>query len=376
MEKIKELMFISKRYLRYFDWLSFFLMIAMLSVGLLFVFSSTYKPIRPYSLFFKKQLFGVGSGLLWYLFFSFKELRNFARFSYYLFYLVLALLAYTIVGGWIGMGAQRWISLYVIRFQPSELVKFFLPIFIANYFVDKHSLKPMQAIPFKFFIYPLAILGLNFLLILKQPDLGTALIVAFSGSILFWFIGIGRRFFIISGVVMLLGAPVLWTMLKPYQQRRVKVLFGYGDAKKERYQIEQSKIAIGSGGIWGKGFLQGTQNKLEFLPEDHTDFIFSVICEEWGFVGAMAVILLFLLLFFRLTIVLLQTQFLYDQIIGLGLMIHILLSVCVNIGMVIGILPIVGIPLPLYSYGVSNLWITMVSLGWLNNIAMRRFYGG
>ena len=316
------------------------------------------------------------SGYLWYLFFSFKELRNFARVSYYLFYVVLGLLVYTIVGGWIGMGAQRWISLYVIRFQPSELVKFFLPIFIADFFVDKNSIKPSQKVPFGLFMYPLLILGVNFLLILKQPDLGTALIVAFSGITLLWFIGIGKRFFILSGLMMLLGAPVLWTMLKPYQQQRIKVLFGYGDAKKERYQIEQSKIAIGSGGFLGKGFLQGTQNKLEFLPEDHTDFIFSVVCEEWGFAGAMAVLFLFSLLFLRIIIILLQTQLLYDQIIGLGLIIHILLSACVNIGMVIGILPIVGIPLPLYSYGVSNLWITMISLGWLNNIAMRRFYGG
>ncbi len=171
-----------------------------------------------------------------------------------------------------------------------------------------------------------------------------------------------------------MGAPILWKILKPYQQRRILVLMGYGDVRKERYQIEQSKIAIGSGGIIGKGFLKGTQNKLEFVPEDHTDFIFSVICEEWGFVGALCMLLLFGLLFLRIIYLTMQLPGLFEQIIVLGLLVHILFSVCINVGMVAGMLPIVGIPLPLVSYGLSNLWVTMASLGWINNIFIRRFY--
>ena len=369
-------MFISKRYVRYFDWIGFTLVLMLLGLGLLFVFSSTYKPDRWFSIFFKKQVFGAVTGLVVYLGFSFLQLRNFSRLSYYIFYSTVFLLIYTILGGWIGMGAKRWISVYFFRFQPSELVKFFLPAFFANYFLDNYAAVATKKLDFKSYLYPLFILFIVFVLIRKQPDLGTALIVGFSGVLLLWFIGIGKRFFIATGLVVLLGAPMLWTMLKPYQQRRVKVLFGYGDAKKERYQIEQSKIAIGSGGVWGKGFLLGTQNKLEFLPEDHTDFIFSVICEEWGFMGALLVLMLFVLLFLRLSIIIIQTPLFFDQIIGLGLLGHILISVCVNIGMVIGILPIVGIPLPLLSYGISNLWITMASLGWLNNIAIKRFSVG
>jgi len=369
-------MFIDKRSFRYFDWVSFCLMTAMLAIGLLFVFSSTYKPERPFSIFFKKQLLGVLSGYLWYFLFSFKDLRNFARASYYVFYGILVLLLYTIVGGWIGMGAQRWISLGIFRFQPSELVKFFLPLFIANYFIENQALGFSELIEFKNFVYPLGVVLLSFFLILKQPDLGTALIVLISGMMLFWFIGINKKFFIFSGMLMIIAAPLLWKMLKPYQQQRISVLFGYGSMRKERYQIEQSKIAIGSGGLRGKGFLKGTQNKLEFLPEDHTDFIFSVICEEWGFVGAFLVIFLFFCLFLRLILVLCDVVSLYQQIIGFGLFAHILLSVCVNIGMVIGLLPIVGIPLPFLSYGLSNLWITMISLGWLNNIAIKRFHVG
>jgi len=151
-------------------------------------------------------------------------------------------------------------------------------------------------------------------------------------------------------------------------------LLGQGSEQKERYQIEQSKIAIGSGGLTGKGLLKGTQNKLAFLPEDHTDFIFSVICEEWGFLGALTILILFCLLFIRILYITIKLPSASLQIISIGLVIHIMLSVCINIGMVTGILPIVGISLPLFSYGLSNLWVTLASLGWLNNIAIRRFY--
>jgi rod shape determining protein RodA len=286
------------------------------------------------------------------------------------------LLAYTIIGGWIGMGAKRWISLYFIRFQPSEFAKFLFPLFVAYYFSELEipRLPIPNAVSFKEFLFPLCVLGISFLLILKQPDLGTALIVLFSGFLLFWFIGINPKFFLVIGIIGALGAPFFWKVLRPYQQKRILVLMGYGDARKERYQVEQSKIAIGSGGILGKGLLQGTQNKLEFLPADHTDFIFSVICEEFGFVGALMVILLFGLLIVRMLMMLLQIPLLFEQIVGIGLLAHIVLSVVINLGMVTGMLPTVGISLPLFSYGLSNLWVTLASLGCLNNISIRRYY--
>ena len=351
-------------------------MLALLGLGLLFVFSATYKPDVPYSLFFKKQLVGVGAGMLIYFFFCGKDFRKLARWGFVGYFVTLLLLMYSIVGGWIAMGAKRWISLYFFKFQPSELAKLCLPVFLASYFSELELPKfyANPPIPFRDFFFPLGMLFFTFLLILKQPDLGTALVVLCSGFIILWFIGIPRTFFLALAFVGVIGTPVLWKCLKPYQQNRILVLFGYGDARKERYQIEQSKIAIGSGGIMGKGLLQGTQNKLEFLPEDHTDFIFSVICEEWGFLGALSIILLYLLLLTRLVIVIAQVRNFFEQIVAVGLLTHILLSVSINIGMVTGMLPIVGIPLPLFSYGLTNLWITLASLGWLNNIAIRRFY--
>ncbi len=369
-------MFIEHRYFRYFDWISFVLTLILLGLGLLFVFSATYSAEVPFSDHFKKQIFGTITGLIIYFFFCIKDLKLLIRFGYVAYLSTLILLLYTLTSGWIGMGARRWVSLYFFRFTPSEIAKLFLPTFISfSLFGNNlHAGNAFIKMHFKKYLFSLIILSLSFILIVKQPDLGTALIVFCTGIILLWFTGLSKKFFIIAGLVSLTCTPLLWKSLKPYQQQRVLVLLGYGEVRKERYQIEQSKIAIGSGGLIGKGFLKGTQNKLAFLPEDHTDFIFSVICEELGFLGALLIIILFTLLFIRILFITMQIQNILIQVISIGLLMHILLSVCINIGMAIGILPIVGIPLPLFSSGITNLWITLASLGWLNNIAIRRFY--
>jgi len=358
---------IDRRYLRYFDWISFSLIVSLACIGLLFVFSATSKENIALSHFFKKQFFGTFSGIFIYLIFSFFDLRTLSRWGFFGYFGVLGLLCYTILGGWIGMGAKRWISLYFMTFQPSEMVKLVLPLCFAFYFNEQISTK-------KSFFFPVVLLGLSFILILKQPDLGTALIILFSGLIILWVTNIPKSFFIISAFFCFLAAPVLWKNLKPYQKQRVFVLLGYGDSKKERYQVEQSKIAIGSGGMWGKGTMKGTQNRLSFLPEARTDFIFSVLCEEWGFFGALFVLLLFSFLFIRLFYVIITSPKFLDQLIGIGLLAPIILSTITNIGMVTGMLPTVGIPLPLFTYGVTHLWITFASLGILNNIAIKRFF--
>lgn len=366
---------IDKRSFKQFDWISFGITIVLLIIGLSFVFSSTYKPNRPFSIFFKKQLIGALTGLGIYFFFAFKDLKHISKLIYYSYFIILILLAYTFFNGGIIMGAKRWIYLYFFKFQPSELTKLIFPAFVAHYFLKEKQIKYdsfSKKIKITNFIFPASILLLSFILILKQPDLGTALILLISGLIIFWFIGLDKKVFIFSALILLISAPSLWSFLKPYQKQRILVLIGHGDAQNERYQIEQSKITIGSGGFTGKGFLKGTQNKLSFLPEDHTDFIFSIICEEVGFLGALIILLLFCALFIRIIFIkiLSITEKHYDlfkQIITVGLLSHLILSVCINIGMVTGILPIVGIPLPLFSYGITHLWITMASLGWLNN---------
>lgn len=365
------MLLIDRRYIKYFDWLGFFLMLILCVIGLLFVFSATYKPEQPYSIFFKKQALGMISGLIIYFTLCFMDYRTIERAGYFLFFATIGLLIFTIIKGSIGMGAQRWINLGFIKFQPSELTKLLFPMFFSFYiYTEKDKLN----FTIKEFFPILTVLLISVLLIRKQPDLGTSLVILFSGSILCWISGLSRKFFIACFLLFCVSTPLLWHTLKPYQKKRIEVFLGSGDSKKERYQIEQSKIAIGSGGLCGKGFLCGTQNKLMFLPESRTDFIFAVLCEEWGFIGAITLIFLYFLLFLRFFFIICSIKYFFTQILACGLIIPIIVSTIINICMVCDLLPVVGIPLPFISYGISHIWITFASLGAFNSIAMRRFY--
>ncbi len=347
-------------------------MLILSALGLLFVFSATYRPDLPYSFFFKKQLFGIITGLILYLICCSIDYRSLERNGYFLYFLTIILLLITILKGSIGMGAQRWINLGITKFQPAELTKLFFPSFISYYLFTEE--KYVTTLKIKNFLPILGVLGLSVLLILKQPDLGTAIIVLFSGLILLWLAGLSKKFFLISLILCSTAAPLLWKSLKPYQRTRIEVFLGAGESKKERYHIEQSRIAIGSGGLAGKGFLHSTQNQFSFLPESRTDFIFAVICEEWGFLGALILILLYAIMFIRLFYIITTIKNFFTQLLATGLIIHIVFSTLMNMSMVMGLMPVVGIPLPFISYGVSNLWISFASLGWFNSIAMRRFY--
>lgn len=314
---------------------------------------------------------GIISGLIIYTLFCTIDYRTLMRWGYFCYIGVVGLLIFTLIKGSIGMGAQRWINLGFIKLQPSELTKLLFPAFATYYF---YTQKDMIDTSWSNMWPVLATLGCSFILILKQPDLGTALILLFSSLLFLWLLGVHTKFFIIGALTVLSLTPVLWLGLKPYQKKRITVFLGYGDSKKERYHIEQSKIAIGSGGLTGKGFLHGTQNKLLFLPESRTDFIFAVICEEWGFIGALFILFLYFMLFARLIFITRTIKSPLIQLFAISIVMHIIISAIINIGMVIGLLPVVGIPLPMISYGISYLWTTFASLGWFNSIAMRRFY--
>jgi rod shape determining protein RodA len=365
------MLFISKRFIRYFDWISFFLVLTISLIGITFVYSATYKHCAvDISIFFKKQLFGLISGIIIYFFCSMLDYRKVCRIGFFLYFASIAILIATMIKGSVGMGAQRWIDVGLFKFQPSELSKLFFPMFITYYFLnDEQVSQPTQDA----FIKPFCIMLISALLIIKQPDLGTGLIILFSGSVMLWFIGLSKNFFIALGVILLITTPISWQFLKTYQKKRVLVFLGYGDNHKERYQIEQSKIAVGSGGFWGKGFLQGTQNKLSFLPESRTDFIFSVICEEMGLAGATFLLFLYILLFLRLFLMIASLSTFYPQLLCLGLIMHIVFSTIINIGMVLDLLPVVGIPLPFASYGITHLWIGFASLGCINSITSQRY---
>ena len=360
------------RLTRYFDWVSIALTVSIGLIGLLFVFSATYIHDET-SLFFKKQCIGFCIGIILYFASAFIDYRALLRWGYVLYLFIIILLAFTLIKGSVGMGAQRWVNVFLFKFQPSELAKLFFPAFMAHY-LQTHP----RSYRTSWDLVPiLGALGISFILILKQPDLGTALIVCITGLTLLWVAGLANRFFLWGALVCALATPLIWTtVLKSYQKDRIKVFMGYGASHKERYQIEQSVIAIGSGGVWGKGFLKGTQNKLKFLPESRTDFIFAVLCEEWGLCGALLVLCLYLLLIARSFFLIQRIWPLHAQLLAMGLLLHIALCAVTNIGMVIGLLPIVGIPLPLMSYGISNLLTTMISLGWLQGISMQQAHRG
>lgn len=364
---------IDRRYFRYFDWVGFSLLFILSLLGVMFVYSATYRPEAPYSQFFKKQLFGMVGGLIIYLIFCGVDYRKLCRWGYFIYFGVMVLLLFTMVKGHSAMGGTRWIDLFFFKVQPSELAKLFFPSFIAYYFETERE---SGVYKFREFLPALGVLGVSSLLILKQPDLGTAIILLGSGILLLWLAGMPRWFFVVCAIGGLITAPILWNSLKEYQQKRILVFLGYGEMRKERYQIEQSKIAIGSGGMFGKGFLQGTQNKYLFLPESRTDFIFAVLAEEWGFVGALMLLLIYIFLFARLFWRIGTIHSLFAQLLAAGLVIPLALSTIINIAMVSGLLPIVGIPLPFMSYGVSHLWTSYASLGWVNGIIMTQRYTG
>lgn len=353
-----------KRSLFYFDWISFFFTLLIAGIGLSFIYSATSTAQQPYSLFFKKQFIGVLLGILLYIISTCIDYRTLARWGYFIFYGVIVLLAFTLIKGSIGMGAQRWIQIGMLKAQPSELAKLFFPAFVSYYFFTHHE----RTQDWRDYMPILLMLALSFFLILKQPDLGTALIIAFTGLILLWFAGLSKKFFLYGAIIITCTAPAFWYVLKPYQQNRILVFLGYGTTQKERYHIEQAEIAIGSGGLYGKGFMKGTQNKLQFLPEGRTDFIFAVLCEEWGFIGALFLLLLYVFLYVRILYLIRFIEKPHIQLLAFGLIIHLLLSTIINCAMVLGLMPIVGIPLPLVSYGLSNLLISFISLGWLQGI--------
>jgi rod shape determining protein RodA len=357
-----------KRYFCYFDWISLLLITLISTYGLTLVYTASYTDKIPYSIFFKKQLFGILSGIIIYFLFSLIDYKKLYRIGYLIYFSLVGLLIFTLIRGNIGLGAQRWITLGFLKFQPSELVKLIFPAYVS-YYLETQSVSPVYRL--NDFTSLLGTLGFSSILILKQPDLGTAIIIVLSGLIIFWLAGIKKSFFIWAFLILVISAPVTWTLLKPYQKKRIAVFLGEGQTHKERYQIEQSTIAVGSGGITGKGFLQGTQNKFDFLPESHTDFIFSVLCEELGFLGALILLMLFCILFMRCLFQIQDISCFYARLLAVGLIAPIIISTFINIAMVIGLLPTVGIPLPFISYGISHIWVTFAAMGWINSIIMR-----
>ena len=295
------------------------------------------------------------------IFLSFIRLKFFHSISYFLYFIVLLLLLYASVYGITVSGSQRWINLYFINLQPSELMKIVIILCFAKFY---HRMQIDNVNSFRNLIVPIIILIMPMFLVISQPDLGTTILIALSGIVVIWLSGVNIKYFISSFIVLVIATPFFISFLKPYQKLRILTFF---DPEKDPlgagYQIIQSKIAVGSGGFSGKGFLQGTQSYLEFLPEKHTDFIFTLFSEEFGFVGSIGLLLVYSILIYRIIYIGSISRNFFSKLFCYGYGSSIFIYIAVNMSMVLGLLPIVGSPLPIMSYGGSSMLATMVGLG-------------
>ncbi len=294
--------------------------------------------------------------------------QQFYRHSAALYLIGVMLLIAVLVFGQVGKGAQRWLDLGFFRFQPSEMIKMTMPMMIA-WFLSREPLPPQS----KKIFYAALLIVVPTVLIAKQPDLGTSLLVASSGAAVIFFAGLSWRFMITIAVFLAGLTPVLWHFMREYQRARVLTFLNpEADPMGKGYHIIQSKIAIGSGGVHGKGWLGSTQSNLDFLPESSTDFIFAVFAEEFGLSGCLGLLILYLLIISRCLYIAVQAQDTYSRLLAGSLTFTFFVYVFVNIGMVIGILPVVGVPLPLISYGGTSMVTLMAGFGILMSIHTHR----
>ncbi len=292
---------------------------------------------------------------------SFINIKFWFSVGYLAYLLTIGLLFWTYFFGIKASGSQRWIDLYFINLQPSELMKIFIILCLAKYFHRK-KLENVNSIYAIFTSLVIILLPMG--LVIIQPDLGTSVLIAISGIAVLWFAGINHKYFIYTMIGFLISLPFIISFLKPYQKLRVLTFLNPDrDPLGAGYQIIQSKIAVGSGGLFGKGFLKGTQSYLEFLPEKHTDFIFTLFSEEFGFVGSAFLLLIYAIIIYRIVAIGANSRSYFAKIFCYSFGAAIFVYITINMSMVLGLLPIVGSPLPIMSYGGSSMLATMIGFG-------------
>ncbi len=362
---------IDRRLFIHFDWVLLGMVLLISAIGILNLYSVTSNGETMTTPLYLKQILWLAIGLTAMLVIAFVEYRYYIDLAYIAYTSAVVLLILVLGYGIITSGAQRWVRVGPLTFQPSEFVKISLILALAKFFQrpsdrQGYSLKHL-GLPFFLLCFPMV-------LILKQPDLGTAIILLLIFLSILIFVKIRLSSLIILGAVGASALPLVWMFLKDYQKRRIITFFNPDlDPLGAGYHLIQSRIAVGSGGIFGKGFMKGTQSKLGFLPEQHTDFIFSALGEEWGLVGCFVVVgLYFLLILWGLRIAI-EAKDRFGAILSFGVVAMLFWHTFINIAMVMGLMPVVGIPLPLLSYGGSFLLSTLIGIGLLLNVSMRRY---
>ncbi|WP_440928068.1 rod shape-determining protein RodA [Candidatus Pelagibacter sp.] len=295
------------------------------------------------------------------IFVAFFNIKFWHNFSYIIYILVIVLLIYVSFFGIKASGSQRWMDVYFFVLQPSELMKIAIIMCLAKYY---HRLKIENVNSFTSITIVLSVILIPTIFVVSQPDLGTSILIALSGLIILWLGGVKIKYFIYSFIIFLISLPFIISFLKPYQKLRILTFLDPDrDPLGAGYQIIQSKIAIGSGGLDGKGFLKGTQSYLDFLPEKHTDFIFTLFSEEFGFIGSVGLLILYSIIIFRIIRIGSISRSNFARLFCFGYAFAIFIYIVVNLSMVLGLLPIVGSPLPIMSYGGSSMLATMIGFG-------------
>ena len=293
------------------------------------------------------------------------DIKNIMKYAYAAYGFALVLLILVHIFGMIGMGAQRWISFGVIRLQPSELMKISLVMALACYY-HRQSLEDVQS-PGSMLV-PLVLIFAPAVLVLKQPDLGTTILLVIIGLSIMFIAGVRLWYFIAAFGSIIISGPIAWGFLRDYQKKRILTFLDpEQDPLGSGYHILQSKIALGSGGMFGKGFLKGTQSHLNFLPEKQTDFIFTMFCEEFGLMGAITLLGIYALLIFQCLMICMRCRRCFARLMSFGITMSLFIYVFINMSMVIGLVPVVGVPLPFISYGGTSLLTLLIGFGLILN---------
>jgi len=338
----------------------YFLILIIMLIGAISVFAIYSTERGEFSFYTKNHLIRLLVFFGMFLVLSFVRITFWYKNAYFFYAVCVSLLFITLFFGLMASGSRRWLDLYFLNLQPSEIMKIAIIICFARYY---HRIQTAEIQNYKFILVPLILLLIPCYLVLQQPDLGTSILIAGTGVIIIWLAGLNIKYFVYSALLLIVSLPFAVSLLKPYQKSRILTFFNPDrDPLGAGYQIIQSKIAIGSGGFFGKGFLKGTQSYLEFLPEKHTDFIFTLFSEEFGFIGSIILLLLYILLIYRIISIGFYSKSFFSKLFCFGFASAIFLYIFVNISMVLGLLPIVGAPLPIMSYGGSSMLSIMLGL--------------
>ena len=341
--------------------IDYLLIIIILILGIISSFAMYSTDGGEFLYHTKSHILRFGIFFVLFLVLSFVQIKVWHRIGYIFYLVILFMLFWALYFGVTASGSQRWISLYVFNLQPSELMKIAIIISFAKFY---HRTKSMEINRIKNVVQHLVTLAIPIFLVIAQPDLGTAILIAGTGIAVMWLSGLKLKYFVYSFLILMVTAPFAISLLKPYQKLRVLTFFNPDrDPLGAGYQIIQSKIAVGSGGLAGKGFLKGTQGYLEFLPEKHTDFIFTLFSEEFGFVGSIFLLILYVILIYRIILIGFKNKNYFGKLYCFGFATVFFVYVAVNMSMVLGLLPIVGVPLPIMSYGGSSMLSIMIGLG-------------